>query len=176
MQLISFLPDYYDDNETMQLLQDILSKETDKLEENLSITILECFSATSSKLLDRYERMYGLQTDITMSDSYRRERITAKLAGAGTTTKDMIREVAANYSNGEVEIIENNEANSFVVKFIGTIGIPGNMESLKMTIEEIKPAHLEVIYEYIYQAWDFISSLTWEDARTYKWNELRTVK
>lgn len=176
MELIRLLPDYYEDNQTMQLLQKILSGETDKLEDDLSNTICECFSATASKLLARYEKMYGVQTDVTMSDDYRRERIIAKLAGAGTTTKDMIREVAANYSNGEVEIIENNEANSFVVKFIGTIGVPGNMESLKMTIEEIKPAHLEVTYEYIYQAWSFISSLTWEDATTYTWNELRTVK
>ena len=176
MELIKLLPDYYDGNETMQMLQEVLSRETTKLEENLSITISECFSATASKLLDRYEKMYGLQTDITMSDGYRRERIIAKLAGSGTTTKDMIREVAANYSNGEVEIIENNNGNGFIVKFIGTIGVPGNMDSLKMTIEEIKPAHLEVEYEYIYQTWNFISSLTWEVAATYTWNELRAVK
>ena len=39
MELIKLLPEYYDENVTMQTLQSILSKETDDLETGLSDTI-----------------------------------------------------------------------------------------------------------------------------------------
>ena len=55
MELIKLLPEYYDENVTMQTLQSILSKETDDLETGLSDTISECFASTASVLLSRYE-------------------------------------------------------------------------------------------------------------------------
>ena len=56
MELIKLLPEYYDENVTMQTLQSILSKETDDLETGLSDTISECFASTASVLLSRYEK------------------------------------------------------------------------------------------------------------------------
>lgn len=151
MELIKLLPDYYEKNVTMQTLQEIISKVTEDLEDGLSETILQCFAATASSLLARWENMLGLEVDISKSDEFRRERITAKITGVGTTTKAMIQDVAIRYSNGEVEVIEDNANSRFTVKFVGTLGIPGNLADLKLSIEEIKPAHLAVIYEYVYR-------------------------
>lgn len=150
MELINLLPDYYRKNETMQLLQGILSDETSILEAGLSQTILECFASTAGLLLSRYERLYGIEVDVSQPDEYRRERIKAKLTGAGTTTKEMIELVASSFSNGDVEVIEDNGNSRFVIKFVGTVGIPGNMAGLTLAIEEIKPAHLAFTYEYVY--------------------------
>ena len=99
MELIKLLPEYYDENVTMQTLQSILSKETD-----------------------------------------------------------------------------DNANSRFVIRFVGTLGIPGNMADLKLTIEEIKPAHLAVEYEYIYNTWSDISALTWQQATSYTWEKIRTVR
>ena len=62
MDLSSVLPDYYDDNETMQELQRILSDETDKLEKNLSKAVNDVFwsKTAGNEMLTRYERMFGL--------------------------------------------------------------------------------------------------------------------
>ena len=49
------------------------------------------------------------------------------------------------------------------------------MADLKLTIEEIKPAHLVVEYEYIYNTWENVEVLTWEQAVAYTWEEIRTV-
>lgn len=176
MRLIELLPDYYEKNVTMNTLQGILSEVTAELEVGLSNTISECFASTASSLLSRYENLLGLEVDITKSDEFRRERIYAKISGAGTTTKAMIIDVASRYSNGEVEVIEDNANNTITIKFVGTLGIPGNMADLKMTIEEIKPAHLAVTYEYSYSTWNDIEGLTWEAANAYTWDELRTVR
>ena len=176
MDLTKVLPSYYDQNVSMQTLQRILSQVTDDLEEGLSSTISECFVSTAAKLLPRYENLLGLAVDVSKSEEFRRERIRAKISGVGTTTKQMIEDVSRSYSNGEVEVIEDNGNSRFVVRFVGTLGIPGNMTDLKLTIEEIKLAHLMVKYEYIYNTWEDANVLTWEAASAYTWEEIRTVK
>lgn len=171
MELIKLLPDYYDENVTMQTLQEILSRVTDELEEQLSSTISECFVTTASELLSRYEQVFGLEVDISKSDVFRRERICAKIAGAGTTTKEMVKNVARSYSNGEVEIIEDNEHYRFVIRFVGTLGVPSNMADLKLTIEEIKPAHLAVEYEYIYNTYKDLELYTYGYLEKYTYQD-----
>jgi uncharacterized protein YmfQ (DUF2313 family) len=175
MDLMALLPGYYDVNETMIRLQSILSAETEKLDTGLSKTVSQCFVSTASSMLSRYEKIYGLEVDISKSDTFRRERIKAKIAGAGTTTKQMIIDTAISYSNGEVEVIEDNHNSRFTIKFVGTLGIPRNLTDLKLTIEEIKPAHLAVTYEYVYNTWGNVNALTWEQAGAYTWERIRTV-
>ena len=75
MELIKLLPEYYDENVTMQTLQSILSKETDDLETGLSDTISECFASTASVLLSRYENLLGLTIDVTKENDYRRKNL-----------------------------------------------------------------------------------------------------
>ena len=125
--------------------------------------------STASRILSRYEQLLGLEVDVSKPDSFRRERIRAKISGVGTTTKEMVKNVASNYSNGEVEVIEDTSHYRFVIRFVGMLGIPGNMADLKLTIEDIKPAHLAVEYEYIYNTWENVKVLTWEQAAAYTW-------
>ncbi len=66
----------------------------------------------------------------------------------------MIANTAASYSNGEVEVIENPDNYSFIIKFVGSKGIPANMADLAITIEEIKPAHLAFSFEYTWMTWN----------------------
>jgi len=175
MDLMTLLPGYYDVNETMIRLQSILSAEAGKLDIGLSKTISQCFVSTASSMLPRYEKIYGLEVDISKSDTFRRERIKAKIAGSGTTTKQMINDTTISYSNGEVEVIEDNPNSRFTIKFVGTLGIPENLADLKLTIEEIKPAHLAVTYEYVYNTWENLSALTWNQAGADTWEQIRTV-
>lgn len=175
MDLMTLLPDYYERNETMRKLQEILSGETEALDVELSTTIAQCFVSTAVEMLSRYERIYGIEADVTKTDTFRRERIKAKIVGAGTTTKQMIQDVSMSYSGGAVEVIEDNTNSKFVIKFVGQLGIPGNIADLKLTIEEIKPAHLAVTYVYVYNTWAEVKQLTWEQASAYMWKQIRTV-
>lgn len=176
MDLMILLPDYYEKNETMRTLQGVISGETEGLEQGLTNTVAQCFPATASSLLERWERILGLEVDESKPSEFRRERILAKISGAGTTTKAMIMDVASRYSNGIVEVIEDNQNHRFTIKFVGTLGIPGNMADLKLTIDEIKPAHLAVNYEYVYNTWLDVGVLTWEQVAAYTWEEIRTVR
>lgn len=159
----------------MQMLQSLLSWAASQLEDGLANTVNQCFIVSADSLLSRWEIFLGLDVDTSKSLEYRRERIAAKLSGIGTTTKAMITDTASRYSNGEVEVIEDNPHSKFTVRFVGTIGIPANMEDLKKTIEEIKPAHLAVIYEFMYNTWSGVCSVSWEQAAQYTWEDIRTV-
>ncbi|MDR7856294.1 putative phage tail protein [Tissierella sp.] len=173
MDLINLLPDYYKDNSTMEELQSILSVNINSLANKFDETINQCFVNTATALLSRYEKIYGIKVDVSKSDEFRRERISAKIRGIGTVTKQMIKEVARTYSNGEVEVIEDPSNYSFIVKFVGTKGIPANMADLTITIEEIKPAHLAFTFEYTFNTWNDISNMTWNQASSYTWDQLR---
>ena len=174
MDLMDLLPPVYENNTTMQELQGILTSDINTLAGSFDESINECFLSTTTALLSRYETIYGLNVDVTKSTTSRRERIMAKAKGIGTTTKQMIIDTAAAYSGGEVEVIEDPANSTFIVKFIGTIGIPANIEDFTMTIEEIKPAHLSYTLEYTYKTWNEVSGNLWGDVSTKTWYELAT--
>lgn len=177
---MTLLPPFYEENATMKELQSILSGKTNDLSNGLDKTIDQCFINTATDLLSRYEEIHGIQIDVSKSDVFRRERIRAKIRGIGTVTKQMIEDTAASYSNGEVEIIEDNENYRFIVKFVGTLGIPANMEGLTQTLEEIKPAHLDFEFEFTYLTWDDFDSYnkTWDewDNLNLTWDEFEKYR
>lgn len=173
MELINLLPNYYRDNKTMEKLQGILSADINRLSSDLNETINQCFVNTATSLLSRYEKIYGIQVDVSKSNEFRRERIRAKIRGVGTVTKKMIEATARSYSNGEVEVIEDPANYSFKIKFVGTKGLPPNMADLTVTIEEIKPAHLAYTFEYVYRTHGELSIYTHEQLSAYTHSQLR---
>ena len=124
IDLMTYLPEFYENNITMKELQGILSQIITKFDDGRNEVLDNCFISTASELLSRYEKIFGLSIDISKNDEFRRERLKAKVRGNGTTTKQLIEQVASSFSNGEVEIIEDNEIYTFYVKFIGTLGVP----------------------------------------------------
>lgn len=164
----------------MEELQSILSYDINSIIGGLDHTINQCFINTATVLLSRYEKIYGIQVDVSKSNEFRRERIKAKIRGTGTVTKQMIIDTAASFSNGEVEVIEDTANYSFKIKFIGARGIPANMGDLTLTLEEIKPAHLAFEFEFTFLTWNEFDNynktwnewdalnLTWDDFETYR--------
>ena len=175
MNLSSVLPDYYEDNETMQELQWILSDETDKLEKSLSKAMNDVFwsKAAGNEMLTRYERMFGLFPDVGKSDRYRKERIMARVAGAGTTTASLVQHIAESYTNATVELKENFPEYTVTVWFVGTSGIPGNISDIKESIEEMIPAHLKVLYEYIFNTYGSVGTFTHKQLAEYSHYKIR---
>ncbi|MDF2907483.1 MAG: hypothetical protein K0R34_2804 [Herbinix sp.] len=174
MDLMQMLPPIYDNNVSMQELQEILSEKITTLASDLNTLLDECFIATASRMLSRYEKIYDLKVDTSVSNEIRRERILAKARGIGTVTKQMIADTASAYSGGQVEVIEHPETNSFVVRFIGAYGIPENMNDLTITIEKIKPAHLSFTFEYTYRRWSEVAGYLWSEVASKTWYQLST--
>lgn len=175
MELIRLLPDIYDNNETMQLLQGILSQEVTTLDAGMYHTIDQCYVGSSSEdgTLSRYERLLGISPDTSKSERYRKERIKAKIFGAGTTTASLIHHIAENYTNAAVELTEQFADYTVTVKFVGTSGIPGNIADIKESIEEAIPAHLKVLYEYIFNTYGSVGTFTHAELAAYSHYKIR---
>lgn len=143
---------------------------------NIRDSFDQLFLSSVTWAIGRWEKMYGIETNLSLSYEQRREIVAAKIRGQGTTTKQMIEETAAAFSGGEVEVIEDNPNSHFIVRFIGIKGIPRNMQAFIAMLEEIKPAHLKYTFEYTYTTWNSLRSLTWENVSDKTWDGLRTMR
>ncbi|MED0680596.1 DUF2313 domain-containing protein [Aneurinibacillus thermoaerophilus] len=128
----------------------VLANTFERNEEMLEQAFEEIFARTASATLGRWELYLGLHTAEGQPDENRQARMISKTRGSGTTTPALIKSVAEAYSNGEVEVIEYPEQYRFVVKFIGALGVPPNLEDLKKILREIKQAHLVMDFEFRY--------------------------
>lgn len=133
----------------------------------------QCFVQTATWGLLRWEEVYGIATNFSLSYEQRREIILAKMRGQGTTTVEMIQNTAIAFSGGEVEVIEDNAHYNFIVRFVGQYGIPQNMQAFKEMLEEIKPAHLGYTLEYRFVIWNELKPYLWIELKPYTWDGLR---
>jgi len=172
--LMAYLPDFWQGIRDMKELQSTLAEEL-----GISITLAadlinQFFVSTSTWGLAHWEQEFGLTTDPSMSDEWRREMISAKLRGHGTVTKQMLIDVASAFSGGEVDVLEYPDEHRFVIRFIGVLGVPANMAGFMAMLEQIRPAHLSYSFLYTFTTWDMVSGLTWQNAATRTWGQLRT--
>lgn len=172
--LLEYLPSFYHNSDIIKSFMESNSIEVDILKAYMNDLIKNLYVKTATWGLDLFEEELGLVTDKSISYEERRERILAKKRGNGTTTKAMIKNTAEAFSGGEVEVIENFNDYSFIVKFVGVKGIPKNLALFKKMIEEIKPAHLNYELAFTYTVWSMVmaKSNIWNDFNNKTWVEL----
>ena len=171
-RLIQHLPKYERKNTLIAEILKSVAIELDKLTVKADENYAELFIDTAINALILHERDLGIEKSL-LSNQQRRELVTAHYrATLEQTTDETIKNVASAFSNGEVEINKTDTEGLYEIKFIGTYGIPNNMEGLINTIDTIIPAHLGVIYSYIGNVWNTVEHLSWEQVKAYTWDEL----
>lgn len=121
-----------------------------RLARPLSRRICRFFVRTATWGLNRWESELGVETDLSKPLEQRRAVVESRLRGNGKFLGQLVKSVAEAYDGGKVKVSFQPAVWSFTVKFIDTLGIPPNLDDLKAVIEEIKPAHLDVTYEFSY--------------------------
>lgn len=173
MAIIELLPENYRKSPQVVNLQEAFDYQVEEFKTTRESLFHQLHVETATWGLTAWEKMLEIKTDISAPIGFRRERILAKLRGAGTTTKNMIGQTAAAFSGAEVEIIEYPKESRFVIKFVGTLGIPANMADLTLAIEEIKPAHLSYTFEYLFNTHSLLTEFTHLKLNTYRQYQLR---
>ncbi|WP_050698657.1 YmfQ family protein [Anaeromassilibacillus senegalensis] len=164
-------PDYLKSPETCATL-DAMNPEAVALWEAHESLLDQLFVSTATWGLDFWEKLYGIETDISKPYDFRRSRVISKIRSKGTATIAMIKNAAESFVNGDVEIIEHPENYSFEVKF-SSLGIPPNLEDLTATIEDIKPAHLAFSYIYNFLTHAGVSAYTHGQLHAYTHDQIR---
>lgn len=149
-------------------------KQLDILNENIKLNLNERFIKKASNIgLSTTELEFGLKLDNTLTTEDRRERLISHKRGQGTTTIEVIKNVALAFSCGEINIIEHYTEYSITIKFISIKGIPRNLNNFKESIRKIMPAHLGIEYEFTYNVWGDIKAKTWGKNKTMTWQEIK---
>ncbi len=174
--LMEYLPPYYRISRVMTAIQNAIASEIGLLRWALSSVLDQFFADRATWGLDIWEKELGIPTDLTKSDELRRSVINAKIRGVGTTTVELVKQVAVAFSGVDVDVIEYPAEYRFVLKFTGIRGIPPNLNSLTDAIEQIKPAHLAFSYVYTYLIWQEASTYTWTEAGMMTWDQFRVAK
>ena len=173
MELIDYLPNFYHNSEEVKNIQASIEVEHSLLQDKIVDLLDQLFVNTATWGLEYWEKYLGLDIDRNETLENRRSRIMTRLRGQGTVTKEMLKNVCSSFSGGEVEIIEISNEYRFVIKFIGTIGIPKNMSYLSKSIDEIKPAHLSYTFEYTFNTYEVLKRYTHNQLSNYTHIQIR---
>lgn len=145
------IPSYWREFQEMRAIMQAVGVELDRYRGFTDTLALQFYITTATYGLPNQESEYGIETDIAKPIGERRSVVLAKARGLGTVTPQMIERVAQAYERGLIEVVNiNNPPGTFTIRFIDTLGTPPNIPDMKNAIEDIKPAHLEVLYAYRY--------------------------
>ncbi len=172
MNLLEYLPKGYGNSPQIRALVGGVDQAVADLwaREDGFLAQLDVHTATWG--LHWWEEALGIEVDESRDPAFRRSRIISKLRGQGTTTVAMVKTVAESFSNGAVDIVERPAEYRLEIKFVGTIGIPPNMEDLSAALNEILPAHLAYDYIIIYRTWGQVANRTWGDLAAKTWSDV----
>lgn len=179
IDLTKYVPMFiWENNDIMQAIYKSQGDELGSLLYCLEDLQKQFYIDTATWGLDLWEEEYGITTNLNYSYEQRREVVKAKKRGQGTTTKQMIKNVAEAFSGGEVDVIENTGPYIFTIQFVGVKGIPRNMQAFINMLEDIKPAHLAYEFKYTYTVWNFLreKKLTWNNSKAKTWDQLKVYE
>lgn len=153
---------------------DLLDAEIAEYESNMTL------SGTTEKYIGDREEEFGIVPDPSKTLQDRRAVLVAKLRGQGTTTPEFIRNVAASFQYGEVDVDETSAPYVVNIIFENVMGVPPNMADFIAALEEVKPAHIIFNYTYKYNTWNDLEAFhkTWDEweALDLTWDELMVYK
>lgn len=149
--MLSYCPEYYAPSRVFKSYLQSSGTEIDEYKQGLNVILQAMYVTTAPDwALDIWEQELGLASFAGKPLNQRRSRIISKIRGIGTVTVRLVKSVAESYAYGTVSVTEHPEQYSFTIKFLDSRGIPPNYADLQAAIEEIKPAHLEAIYDFSY--------------------------
>lgn len=178
--ILTYVPDFLRSARIYKAIIDAEGAEFDLLRARIADVLNQFYIETATWGLDLWEQMLGISTSTGKSLGERRSKVMSKRRGIGTVTAELIKTVAEAYSQGTIDVYINRAVavNTIFIKFLDERGTPTNIDDLKTVIEEIKPAHLAVIYEYRYLTWDELDTrlLTWDhlDVKNLTWDVFET--
>ena len=171
-----YVPDFLINDPVVRSIYEAQGLEIGEIKYYIQDLIAQCFITTATWSLPLWEEEYGLPTIETDTVEERRSRLVAKKRGAGVTNIETIKKVCKSYSNGDVEVIPHYDEYYFTIKFVSEKGVPPKIQDIYDSIEEIKPAHLDVEYEFTYAYWsDYMilnDEYTWKELLNFTWDDI----
>jgi len=168
--LIEYLPSFMQKSNIYQALFEASETAISSIESSIEDLKAQDSIDTATWALAIYERDLGIPTESGKALSERRSAIKSKERGTGKADANLFETVALAYTNGEVDVAFDG---TIQITFSSFLGTPPNVDDLKMVLEDIKPAHLDISYIYIYRLYEDLEPYTHADLSAYTYNDLR---
>ncbi|NFG23186.1 DUF2313 domain-containing protein [Clostridium botulinum] len=144
----SYVPFFISQIKEFAEIYNLEQYEIEKLTLNIKDLLNQCFVETSTWGIKYWENLLNIIPDDSKSIENRRSNVLARLRGEGTTSKEVIKQIAKSFIS-DVEVKEKNDDYSFEVYLKSRDGFSKMLELLYSAIEEVKPAHLKAKYKLI---------------------------
>ena len=138
---------------TLDLICEYAKNDIQKYKELLFIAFF------NEQQVANYERFMELDYKNGWSLQDRKDRIIYTLLSKNIFTPHVLKKQAKIFTNGEIEVIENYNDYSFIIKFTSVVGIPQNLDNFKNFIYINKPAHLNFSIEFRYNTHNQVAYL-----------------
>lgn len=138
---------------TLDLMCEYTKNDIQKYKELLFIAFF------NEQQVKNYERFMNLEFKKGWSLQDRKDRIIYTLLSKNIFTPQVLKEQAKIFTNGEIEVIEDYNNYSFIIKFTSIVGIPQNLDNFKNFIYINKPAHLNFSIEFRYNTHNQVAYL-----------------
>lgn len=173
--MLDSAPGYYQYSKVYEAIQAVQGDDYDNVEAANEDLRKQLYIITATWGLIYWEEVLEIPTVETDSDEIRRSRILSQWRGIGNFSAGLIESIAEAFINGDVAVSINIPTQQVTVTFIGTKGIPPNVDDLKAQIANIIHAHLGVDYVFTYITWDELDPAVrnWDyvDAQALTWDE-----
>ncbi len=166
MNLTNYVPDFINQSPSFLALYGEEQNELNTINADTTDLVNQAFVLSATWGLTDWESFLGIQTNINNDMNYRRANILAKIRGRGTSTVALVENVANSYENGQVQVIEHPTTSTIEVKFTSDYGIPPNLNDLENSLSAVIPAHLAILYTYLYTVWQSAKTVTWNTIKS----------
>ena len=167
--MIVRLPDYYRKSKVVKDLYAVIQKLLDKVAEDISAEDLRLFITTTDNF-SLHEKDVVLP-EISADNETKRARVIARLQGNNLLTKAELERLILIYDKTGCTITEDFANYTVNILFGDRTGIPYNLEQIREAVEEVKPAHIKVNYEFLRNTWGDVRRKlgTWGNAKVFTW-------
>lgn len=170
--MIEKLPYYYRKSKAVEVLYTAIQKILDKMSADISAEDMMLFITTTADFT-LHEKDVGLSA-VTADNETKRSRVIARIQGNAVLTKSALYELICVYDKTGCSIREDYENYTVTIAFTGRKGKPYNLEEIQSAVEEVKPAHIQIEYEFEKNTWEDlrIKLSNWGNAMSLTWGEV----
>lgn len=152
-----------------QMVQNVLEatgQEMDLQDQSTMQTIENLFFDTCSmEQLNAYEKEADITPLPTQEEDGRRSAVEAKWKSYGKVDVAMLQAVANSWKNGKVDVDFVN--NKIQIAFVDQFGLPVDRDGLELALDDVKPAHLPIVYLVRYLMVADVEAMTLEEMESH---------
>lgn len=145
-QMLAAIHKVYRRDEWIRAIFAAAGIQLDDLDQLISDLEDQYYFDTATWGLKLYERDLAVKPVKSIDD--RRATVEARWKSSGKVDIALLQSVADSWRNGEITV--RFEEGKIKIDFVSLFGIPDGLDSLQAALDDVKPAHLAIVYAFRY--------------------------